>query len=169
MIQNFLIYLLIVLSLFALNTDLKRREIDYWVCICTAIVIILGIVTSIFDNQILSYNFRPVNLNLKTSLISAIVIYILFFIIPIGGGDMNYLTAISLYFGIWGTIEIFLISNVIALIYTALTSKKYIAEHKEDFEGCSRFQKILALNKREIPLMVGICPSVIIMLILSVI
>ena len=29
MFQNFLIYLLIVLSLFALNTDLKRREIDY--------------------------------------------------------------------------------------------------------------------------------------------
>ena len=169
MFQNFLIYLLIVLSLFALNTDLKRREIDYWVCICTGIIIIIGILTSTFNTKIMSYDFTMVDLNLKISIVSAIITYIIFFIIPIGGGDMNYLTAISLYFGVWGTIKIFLLSNIIALIYTAVTSKKYIKEHEEEFKNCSKVEKLLAMNKREIPLMVGICPSVIIMLILSVI
>ena len=79
---------------------------------------------------------------------------------------MKYLASISLFLGVYETLFVFGLGCVIATVYTFATNKKYKEKHSDLFEGAttkSKERKIL--RKREIPLMVGLTPATIIILI----
>lgn len=165
-----LICIIAFLSIISLITDVKRHEIDDWVSIVGSLIILLFIGLGYINRDILSYNLKPIELTLISSIVSGIITFVIFLLIPVGGGDMKYLAFISLYFGVWQTLFLFGFSCIIVGIYHFLTTKKYIRDNKEIFNKCkNRIERKKKLRKREVPLMIGLAPMTILFLILNII
>lgn len=158
-----LIAIWILISLISMKTDIQRHEIDHWPLLVGIISTIALILLNKVDREVYSWNFNLVNLNITVSLLSALAIFVIFLLIPVGGGDMKFLAAISLYLGFYETLFFFGIGCIFTTIYTFATNKKYKETHTELFEKAttkSKQRKIL--NKREIPLMIGVAPAMVI-------
>lgn len=163
-----LILIIAILSIIAMVTDIKRREIDDWVSIVGGFIILGFICFGFIDRTVLSYNLQPTQLTLISSLISGLVIFILFLLIPVGGGDMKFLSFIALYFGVGDTLMIFGFSCFIMFFYSQLTNRRYIRQNPQLFDKCnSRAERRKLLMRREVPMMVGICPATIIFLLMN--
>lgn len=153
------------LSIIGMITDIRRREIDHWVSIVGAIIILIGVGTRTIDKTILSWNFSPIQLTLLSSIIAGLIIFVLFMIVPVGGGDTKFLAMISLILGVYETFFVFGCSCIIVAIYTALTNKRYKSENDDKFKNANtKAKKRKILMRRQVPLMIGICPATVIAL-----
>ena len=160
--MNYIFFLIMTtLSIIALITDLKSRIIYDTIPIVGTITIILFIIFDLIHNDIISFDVTQIPLTLFSSFLSGIIIFLIFFIIPIGGGDMKFLSFIACFFGVFETLVIFSISCLIILLFSILTTKKYISKNPALFNDKSFIQKIILLAKREMPMMIGICPTTI--------
>lgn len=133
-----------ILTIHALYTDIKRKEIEDYTCI-------IGAAYSIIIT-LLGYN----TIGIKESLIGGAVAFIVFYIIPIGGGDMKFLTFIGLFFGWRMLIPIVFLMYIIG----SLIGVFMIFRNKIRNPGI----KLKDLFKTEIPFMLGIAPAVLIVL-----
>lgn len=138
-----------ILTLYALYTDIKRREIDDFVSITGAIAAI--IYTALGHNAI----------SIKESIIGGIFAFVLFYIIPVGGGDMKFFTFIGFLTGVKGVIVI----TFLSCVFTVLLSPGYIIKNaltikKQHNEQCSKIQMIRKIFHVEVPFMIGIAPAV---------
>lgn len=156
------------LSIIGMVTDIKRQEIDHWVSIVGAIIILIGVGTRTIDKTILSWNFSPIQLTLLSSIIAGLIIFVLFMILPVGGGDTKFLAMISLFLGAYETLFMFGFACIIVAVYTALTNKKYKKENAEKLKkATTKAAKRKILMRRQVPLMIGICPATVITLLLQ--
>ena len=156
------------LSIIGMVTDIRRQEIDHWISIVGAIIILIGVGTRTIDKTILSWNFSPIQLTLLSSIIAGLIIFVLFMIIPVGGGDTKFLAMISLFLGAYETLFMFTFACIIVAIYTDLTNRKYKRENDDKFKNANtKAKKRKILMKRQVPLMIGICPATIIALLLQ--
>lgn len=162
-------------SIVALITDIKRNEIDHWVSILGAFICLFFVGYGL-DHSIYILKFKPlihfegIPITLWGSLISAALIFALFLLIPVGGGDMKFLTFIAFYFGFVETLLIFVLACFITFFYSVATRRIYIKKHPEIFEKCGTRNEVRGkLMRRKMPLMIGICPATIIALILMLI
>lgn len=148
----------------AMVTDIKKFEISHKISIIGGLLILLFIGLGFVDRTILWVNFLPTKLTLSTSIISGLIVFVIFLILPIGGGDMKFLTFISLYFGVVDTLVIYILANCIALIYGVFS---YIMK-KNKPEGSFK-DKVKYFFHIPVPLMVGICPATIFLLLINII
>jgi len=140
-----------ILMIIALYMDIKKNNIiEDWVSITGGIIILIFIGFGLVDRNIISFNLfnlEPMKLTLWTSLISGVLSFILYFLVPFGGGDMKILTFLSLFFGFWETFFILGEACIISLLYL-LVWKRIIKKEKLAF-------------KQTFPLMIGISTATI--------
>lgn len=122
------------LTLHALYTDLKRMEIENYTCIIGAVYSI--IITLIGFNSI----------SIKECLIGGAVAFVMFFIIPIEGGDMKFLTFIGFFFGI----KMFLAIAFLMYLFACVAGIPYAIKARS--------------LKAKMPMMLGIAPAVLLAL-----
>lgn len=157
--------IILIASIYCFYTDIKRREIEDFVCIIGGILILLLIIFGKPEKRVFAFHLQYALLTWKSSLICAVLTFILFLIIPVGGGDMKFFTFISLYFGFFETIMIYCIANIVVLAYAAVTTIPYARKNKEKLkEQKGIMKKCKFLITRTFPLSIGILPGVLIML-----
>lgn len=171
MVINLAILLMIIgLSAHAAYTDYKRFEIENYGILFGTPIVWLMIGTGMLNKTILTiktttdgfYIVENVPLTFMSSLISFLIIFGIFYVAPVGGGDMKFLAFISAYFGVFETIGIFVLGSFFMLVIHFATAKKYMREKPELFDGLTTIrQKILKVMKRQVPLFVGMGPAVI--------
>lgn len=168
---NIVLLLMIAgLAVHATFTDLKRYEIENYGILFGTPIIWLAIVTGLLERTILHLSMGDTSalvvekeLTIGLSLISFLVIFIMFYIAPVGGGDMKFMAFIAAYFGIIETIIIFLFGSVLMLIIHFATAKKYMKEKPELFEGQTTFlSRTKKLMQRKVPLFAGMGPAIVI-------
>lgn len=164
-VQILMILMIIGFSIHATYTDLKRFEIEnYAVLFGTPILLIA---TFFMDKKVLSFTTAPMRLvskelNILTAIISFIVIFVFFLAVPVGGGDMKFLAFLAAFFGVVETFGIFLLGTIIVLLYHLITARSHIKNNPDTFEGLSKSEQRKILIRRQVPLVVGIGPAVII-------
>lgn len=159
-----IIAILVVLGLISFITDIKRKEIEPIYCLIAGIAIILLLIFGTTHRQICSPRLQYIDLTITRAIICAIIIFVLFLILPIGGGDMYFLTAISLYLGVAETLYVYCIANIIVLAFAIIKAIIFIRENKQKFIEAKGIKKIKALFDKEYPLMIGLFPALLLFL-----
>ena len=127
--MNYIFFLIMTtLSIIALITDLKSRIIYDTIPIIGTITIIIFIIFDLIHNDIMSFSITQIPLTIFSSLSSGIIIFLIFFIIPIGGGDMKFLSFIACFFGVFETLVIFSTNTI--YICSKLPKTMYKIPHR---------------------------------------
>lgn len=166
----FLLLMISGLAAHATYTDWKRFEIENYGVLFGTPIIWLTILTGWLERSVLhvkigEFGLQVVesDLTIGVSLLSFFVIFAIFYIAPVGGGDMKFLAFIAAYFGILETMLVFLLGSLFMLIYHAVTAKSYIRKNPKLLEGIDGFWiKFMKVSRRKVPLFVGMGPGIIV-------
>lgn len=169
MVHTLVLLMIIGLSAHATYTDWKRFEIENYAILFGTPIVWLAIGLGYVERVIITAKLGDTgmivnesNMTIGLSLISFLVIFAIFYIIPVGGGDMKFIAFVAAYFGIIETMLIFLLGSIFMLVFHFATAKNYIKKNPELFEGLTMWRfRMKKLMKRKVPLFVGMGPAVI--------